>query len=136
MYTVLIISSEFFPSSTAERECLNWPAGVKSKLPSGANASLRKKEVNASFAYIFVFLTPRPDPMPVLRLGDKEGITAGRGREGAGDTERRMDGEEPKEERRLCEVGGGFIVAIREVGVPGAEGDGEPITGAELSLIK
>jgi hypothetical protein len=29
--------------------------------------------------------------------------------EGAGDAERRIAGDEPKEERRLCEVGGGCI---------------------------
>jgi hypothetical protein len=37
------------------------------------------------------------------------GITAGRGIEGAGDAERRIDGDEPKEDLRLCDVGGGFI---------------------------
>ena len=29
------------------------------------------------------------------------GLTAGKGMEGAGDAERRIDGDEPKEERRL-----------------------------------
>ena len=56
------------------------------------------------------------------------GRTAGRGIDGAGDAERRMDGDEPKEERRLCVIAGGFIGRAREVGVPGIEGEGE--TGA------
>ena len=109
---------------------------MKSKLPSGANVSLRKKDVKASLAYMFAFLMPRPGPMPELRLGDKEGMTAGNGREGAGETDRRIDGEEPKEDRRLCEVRGGFIATAKEVGVPGADGDGEPNAGAGPSLTK
>jgi hypothetical protein len=38
------------------------------------------------------------------------GITAGNGMDGAGEADRRMEGDEPKEERRLCDVGGGCIV--------------------------
>ena len=46
--------------------------------------------------------------------------------EGAGDADRRMDGEDPKDDRRLCEVGGGFIGRASDCGVPGADGAGEP----------
>lgn len=59
------------------------------------------------------------------------GMTAGRGMDGAGEAERRMDGEEPKDERRLCEVGGGCIVGrASDWGVPGIDGTGEPIAMA------
>jgi hypothetical protein len=34
------------------------------------------------------------------------GLTAGKGKDGAGDADRRMDGDEPKEERRLWDTGG------------------------------
>jgi hypothetical protein len=54
-------------------------------------------------------------------------MTAGNGSEGAGDTDRLIDGDEPNDERRLCEVGGGFIGSARLCGVPGADGIGEPI---------
>ena len=39
-----------------------------------------------------------------------------------------MDGDEPNDERRLCEITGGFIGRARDVGVPGidAEGAGDP----------
>ena len=49
MYTVLITSSIVLAPSEGF-EVLYWPAGVNSKLPSGANVSLRKKEVYVSFA--------------------------------------------------------------------------------------
>lgn len=55
------------------------------------------------------------------------GITAGRGSEGAGETDRLIDGEEPNDERLLCDVGGGFMGNARLCGVPGAEGTGDPI---------
>ena len=49
-------------------------------------------------------------------LGDVDGITAGSGIEdGAGETERRDC--EPKEERRLCDVGG-FMGRANDAGVP------------------
>jgi len=55
------------------------------------------------------------------------GMTAGRGMEGAGEAERRMDGDEPKDERRLWDVGGGCIVgSASDCGVPGIEGTGDP----------
>ena len=49
--------------------------------------------------------------------------------EGLGDTDRRIEAVicEPKEDLRECEVGGGFIGIASDCGVPGAEGNGEPI---------
>lgn len=53
------------------------------------------------------------------------GITAGRGIDGAGLTERR---DEEKDDLRLwLTMLGGFIGKAIEVGVPGAEGTGEPM---------
>lgn len=59
-------------------------------------------------------------------LGDASiGITAGSGIDGAGLTER-LDDE--KEDLRLWPMTlGGFIGRAIEVGVPGAEGTGEPV---------
>lgn len=48
--------------------------------------------------------------MPMLLMLGEFGMTAGNGIEGAGEAERRIDGDDPKDERRLCEVGGGCIV--------------------------
>lgn len=54
-------------------------------------------------------------------------MTAGKGSEGAGDAERLMAGLEPKEDFRLWLIAlGGFIGRARDVGVPGAEGTGDP----------
>ena len=53
-------------------------------------------------------------------------MTAGNGSEGAGETDRLIDGDEPNDDRRLCEVGGGFIGSARLCGVPGADGIGDP----------
>lgn len=53
------------------------------------------------------------------------GLTAGKGIDGAGDAERRMDGDEPKDERRLCEITGGFMGSARDAGVPGIDGAGD-----------
>jgi len=53
------------------------------------------------------------------------GITAGSGIDGAGDADRRMDGDEPNDDRRLWDVGGGFIGRASDWGVPGAEGTGD-----------
>ena len=91
---------------------LYWPAGVNSKLPSGANVKRRKNDVRVSLAYMGAFLTPlRPGWVPVARLPmlGELGMTAGKGIEGAGEADRRIDGDEPNEDRRLWEVGGGFI---------------------------
>lgn len=72
--------------------------------------------------------TPNPTTPPIEEAipgrGELEGITAGRGKEGAGDAERLIEGEEPNDDRRLCEVGGGFI-GKRLWGVPGADGPGD-----------
>lgn len=100
MYTVLTISG---PLCT--RYC---PDGVKSRLPSGLNVSRRKKdEYLPSPAYSNVL---KPNP---LILGEVEGMTAGRGTEGAGDADRRIAGDEPNDDRRLRDVGGGFIGRAR-----------------------
>lgn len=54
------------------------------------------------------------------------GMTAGKGIEGAGDTDRR----EENEDRRLwLTTLGGFMGSANEVGVPGAEGTGDPMDG-------
>ena len=61
------------------------------------------------------------------------GMTAGRGIEGAGDTDRwRIEGLEPNEDRRLCDVGGGFIGRASDWGVPGTDGAGEPAVKVSL----
>lgn len=113
MYTVLVISSVDFVASAIEGcTVLYWPAGVKSKLPSGAKVRRLKNDVNVSLAYMGAFLTPRLPiaPMvPRLPMLGEFGITAGKGMEGAGEADRRIDGDEPKEDLRLCDVGGGFI---------------------------
>jgi hypothetical protein len=71
--------------------------------------------------------------VPMLPMLGEFGITAGRGIEGAGDADRRTDGEDmaPKEERRLCDVGGGFIGSARDWGVPGMEGAGDAAPKAD-----
>jgi hypothetical protein len=59
--------------------------------------SLRKKDVNVSFAYRLAFLKPRL-LLVWWGLGDASiGITAGRGIEGAGETERRDEKEDLRE---------------------------------------
>ena len=82
---------------------LNWPAGVNNKLPSGANVRRLKKLVQVSFSYNGAFLAPRVPRLPIL---GEFGMTAGSGIDGAGDADRR---DEPNDDRRLCDVGGGFI---------------------------
>lgn len=69
----------------------------------------------------------------LLKLGEF-GITAGNGIDGAGEAERRIEGDDiaPKEERRLWDVGGGCIAGkARDCGVPGIEGTGEPMLSVE-----
>lgn len=57
-------------------------------------------------------------------------MTAGRGIEGAGETERR---DEEKDDLRLWLMTlGGFMGSATEVGVPGAEGTGDPIDAPEV----
>ena len=73
---------------------------------------------------MLAFFTPTPAPM--YGFGEFSiGRTAGKGIDGAGEAERRMEGEEPKEDRRLCEIVGGFMGKASDVGVPGIEGPGE-----------
>lgn len=86
----------------------------------------RKKDVSVSFAYRLAFFMPRPMlEVTECGFGDASiGITAGSGIEGAGETDRR---EEEKDDRRLwLTTLGGFIGSATEVGVPGADGAGEP----------
>lgn len=85
--------------------------------------SLRKKDVNVSLAYRLEFFM-----LMLVGRGFGEasmGMTAGRGIEGAGLTERR---DEEKEDLRLwLMMLGGFIGNAMEVGVPGIDGTGEPM---------
>ena len=61
------------------------------------------------------------------------GITAGRGMDGAGDTDRL----EEKEDLRLWLITlGGFMGRAIDVGVPGAEGTGEPIVTLGMESIE
>lgn len=46
--------------------------------------------------------------------------------DGAGDADRRIEGDDPNDDRRLCEMTGGFIGRASEVGVPGMDGAGDP----------
>lgn len=76
----------------------------------------------------------RTPSVPILLKLGELGITAGNGIDGAGDAERRMEGDDiaPNDERRLFDVGGGCIAGkARDCGVPGIEGTGEPILRAE-----
>jgi hypothetical protein len=66
------------------------------------------------------------------------GMTAGSGIDGAGEAERRIDGDDtapdmaPNDERRLCDVGGGCMAGrASDSGVPGIDGTGEPIDMAD-----
>ena len=71
---------------------------------------------------MLAFLTPNTP----YGLGEFSiGLTAGNGSDGAGDADRRIDADEPKEDRRLCEYAGGFMGRADEVGVPGIEGAGD-----------
>lgn len=73
-------------------------------------------------------------PSPVLETGGfgegSMGMTAGKGIDGAGETERR---EENDDRRLWLTTLGGFIGSGNEVGVPGAEGTGEPAEVPESS---
>lgn len=86
--------------------------------------SRRKKEVIVSLWYRFVFLTA--NPIAAFRLGEEiSGLTAGRGSEGAGDADRRNEGEDPNDDRRLEVIRGGSIGRGVVSGVPGFDGAGE-----------
>ena len=84
---------------------------------------------------MLVFLTPKP--IAAFRLGDESsGRTAGRGSEGpgAGDAERWNDGDDPNDDRRLCEIAGGSIGRGVVRGVPGLEGAGDAMASFSLAL--
>lgn len=73
-----------------------------------------------------MFRTARP--IAAFKLGDEiSGRTAGRGREGAGEAERRNEGEDPKEDLLLDVTAGGSIGRDVTKGVPGLDGAGEAI---------
>lgn len=74
---------------------------------------------------MLAFLTP--SPLRTLGDGTSSGFTAGSGKDGAGEAERRIDGEEPKEDRRLWDTGGGSMGRFEAMGVPGVDGAGEVI---------
>lgn len=97
-------SSEVLGGSV-EETCivLYWPAGVNSRLPSGANDKRLKNEVNVSLAYRLAFLIPSVlRAFSVLTPGDgaSSGLTAGSGMDAAGDADRRIDDDE-NDDRRL-----------------------------------
>ena len=52
--------------------------------------------------------------------------------DGAGEADLRIEAKDPKEERRLWVMAGGFIGRAREVGVPGMEADGAGEAGATM----
>lgn len=87
------------------------------------NVSRRKNEVRVSLAYIFAFLTPNPCP----GFGDASmGITAGRGIDGAGDADLRIEVDEPNDDLLLwLIVLGGFMGRPWAVGVLGSDGFGD-----------
>lgn len=119
------MSSAGFASPIDGCNDLYCPAGVKSKLPSGANVRRRKNEVRVSLKYMGAFRTPI---VPIPPMLGEFGMTAGKGIDGAGEAERRMDGEDPNEVRRLCDVGGACIEGrTSDCGVPGIDGTGEPV---------
>jgi len=63
---------------------------VNSRLPSGANVNRLKNDVKVSLAYnevLLVGLKLIPPPM----LGDAEGMMAGSGSDGLGETDRLID---------------------------------------------
>lgn len=68
-------------------------------------------------------------------LGDADGMTAGSGIDGLGDTDLLTDCE-PNDDRRLCEVGGGFIGKAKDWGVPGADGRGDAMASEVTSVTK
>lgn len=76
---------------------------------------------------MLAFFAPSP-----RTLGEKSiGLTAGKGRAGDGEVERRIDGDELNELRRLAASMGGFIGSENDVGVPGIDGAGDAVTADE-----
>jgi hypothetical protein len=82
---------------------------------------------------MLVFRTARP--IAAFRLGEEiSGLTAGSGSEGAGEADRRKEGDEPKDDRRLCVIAAGGSIGKGVVrGVPGLLGAGDAI-GALVAL--
>ena len=82
---------------------------------------------------MLAFLTP----MLKNGFGDSIGITAGKGREGAGEADRLIDiaGEDaPKEDLLLWLITlGGFMGRAKDMGVPGHEGAGDPMALSDAS---
>jgi hypothetical protein len=72
---------------------------------------------------MLTFFMPRPPKSP--GEDTSSGFTAGSGIAGAGEADRRIDGEEPKEDRRLRETGGGSMGRGAVIGVPGVDGPGD-----------
>jgi hypothetical protein len=104
---------------------------VSRRLPSGANAKRRKKEVRVSLAYRWAFFIPRPVTGGIC-LGDGSiGMTAGKGMEGAGEAERL---DENDDLRLWLITLGGFMGRGIEVGVPGADGTGDPTDETRESM--
>lgn len=79
---------------------------------------------------MLVFFTPRPC---AWTFGEKSiDLTAGRGSAGDGDVDRRMEGDELNELRRLAVSIGGFIGSENDVGVPGVDGAGDAMMAEEF----
>ena len=73
---------------------------------------------------MLVFLTA--SPMAAFRLGeDISGRTAGSGSDGAGEADRRNDGDEPNDDLRLVGIIGGSMGIDVVRGVPGFDGAGD-----------
>jgi hypothetical protein len=84
---------------------------------------------------MLVFFTPKP--IAAFKLGEEiSGRIAGSGSEGpvAGDADRRNDGDDPNDDRRLCENAGGSIGSGVVRGVPGFEGAGDTIASFSLAF--
>jgi hypothetical protein len=62
------------------------------------------------------------------------GRTAGSGIEGAGDWDRLIEVDDPKEDRRLCVMADGGFIGRRDVGVPGIEGAGAGELGGSAAF--
>jgi hypothetical protein len=75
--------------------------------------------------------------MAAFKLGEEiSGRIAGSGSDGpvAGDAERLNDGDDPNDDRRLCEKAGGSIGRGVVRGVPGLDGTGDTIASFSLEL--
>lgn len=73
--------------------------------------------------------------MAAFKLGELiSGLTAGNGREGAGEADLRIAGDDPKEDLREDAVGGGSIGSGVVIGVPGFEGAGDAMARDALAV--